>query len=95
MLHVVSIKKSIEMDVKKMFPCEAMSDWVYTQITKALDEGKMPVFDDVHCECNFGADKEKSCQFDGTVIDSILLFNGITEKCREYLQSTNDTGEWR
>ena len=95
MKFIPTIKACIRNDVKKAFHCEVINQAVYEQIEEALNQGRVPEFQDVTCECNHGSE-HGACRYTGEEITEMLTFNGVMSKCRQYLAPNfNDEGEWR
>lgn len=95
MNFIPTIKMCIKSDVKKLFHCEVISKAVYDQIEEALNEGRIPKFQDVTCDCKRD-NVHKACKYTDEEIEEILRFAGVMAKCRKYIEPDfNYEGEWR
>lgn len=88
-------ESAIMWKIRKTFECEAVSEPICNEVSRAIILGTMPKFDDIKCECVSG-DEKQVCRLAGDYIEGKMQVAGILKMIEELVNpDPNEEGEWR
>ncbi len=86
---------TIMREIRKLFPCEGLSEPICDEVYRAITHGEKPQFEPVRCTCT--KDGERTvCRYSQNKLENLMEEAGILYKIDELIElDKSEEGEWR